>query len=117
MNEAFFVSTQSNSYQVQFFFLMPSLKAPTLNAKFVCFAVCWKFHFPPIFLQNVAKTVRLQLSVSLRIPSLFPLLAAFSCRFTTSDENAILKLICLEEFPPKMNPLIVQNIATIILPL
>lgn len=68
-------------------------------------------------LQNVAKTVRLQLSVSLRIPSLFPLLAAFSCRFTTSDDNAILKLICLEEFPPKMNPLIVQNIATIILPL
>lgn len=68
-------------------------------------------------LQNVAKTVRLQLSVSLRILSLSPLLAAFSCRFTTSDENAILKLICLEEFPSKMNPLIVQNIATIILPL
>lgn len=68
-------------------------------------------------LQNVAKTVRLQLSVSLRILSMFPSPAAFSCRFITSVENAILNLLCLEEFPPKMNPPIVQNIATIIFPL
>lgn len=54
-------------------------------------------------LQNVAKTVRLQLCFSKNSESQFPLLAAFSFRFIISDENAVLNLICLEEFPPKMN--------------
>lgn len=97
---------------------MPSLKEPTLTAKVVCFYFCWKLCFLPIhFAKHCEDCEASAFCFSENSEYQFPLLSAFSFRFIISDENDILNLICLEEFPPKMNPPIVQNIATAIFPL
>lgn len=84
-------------------FLWPSLKVPTLSAKVVCFDFYWKLCFLLIHSAKCCKDLRLQPCFSKNSKSQFPMLAAFSFRFIISDENAVLNLICLEEFPPKMN--------------